>query len=78
MAKKASETTTENIFRSFYGANAFIEKSAIPREYGFVSKKGNGNEGYPDFFLDLGEFSIIVEVKATKHENAKMEVRFYM
>ena len=26
-----SETITENIFRSFYGAETFIEKSAIPK-----------------------------------------------
>lgn len=38
--KKVSETVTENIFRDFYGANTFIEKSAIPSGYGFTSKKG--------------------------------------
>lgn len=27
---KVSETITENIFRSFYGRNLFIEKTAIP------------------------------------------------
>lgn len=37
--KKTSETITENIFRDFYGANTFIEKSAIPSGYGFTSKK---------------------------------------
>lgn len=36
---KISETVTENIFRSFYGSDTFIEKSAIPSEYGFTSKK---------------------------------------
>ncbi len=42
MAKniKTSESITENIFRNFYGVNAFIEKSAIPSEYGFISKSG--------------------------------------
>ena len=78
MANKESETITENIFRVFYGAGTFIEKSAISSEYGFVSKLGTKREGYPDFFLDLGEFSIIVEAKANKHENAKKEVQFYM
>lgn len=37
--KKVSETVTENLFRDFYGANTFIEKSAIPSGYGFTSKK---------------------------------------
>ena len=37
--KQVSETITENIFRSYYGADTFIEKSAIPKTYGFVSKK---------------------------------------
>ena len=31
--KKVSETVTENLFRDFYGANTFIEKSAIPSGY---------------------------------------------
>lgn len=44
-----SETTTENIFRNHYGAGEFIEKSAIPKYYGFQSKKGTNNKGYPDF-----------------------------
>lgn len=38
--KDVSETTTENIFRNFYGAETFIEKSAISNNYGFTSKKG--------------------------------------
>lgn len=78
MAKKVSETITENLFRTFYGADTFIEKSAIPSEYGFVSKKGNGNEGYPDFFLDTEEYVIIVEAKAVNHAQAKSEVQYYM
>ena len=49
---KPSETITENIFREFYGVNAFIEKSAIPSEYGFISKSGKSEDGYPDFFRD--------------------------
>jgi hypothetical protein len=42
MAKRQeikSETITENLFRDFYGSNTFIEKSAIPSELGFQSKK---------------------------------------
>lgn len=38
MKKKISEANTEKIFREFYGAGTFIEKSAIPSEYGFKSK----------------------------------------
>ena len=34
-----SETITENIFRDFYGANTFIEKSAIPKSYGINAVK---------------------------------------
>lgn len=74
-----SETTTENIFRNFYKNNNFIEKSAIPKSYGFVSKNKTGNKGYPDFFLDDKErdFIIIVEAKALKHSDAE-EVKWYM
>jgi len=72
-----SETVTENIFRDFYGSKAFIEKSSIPKEYGFLSKKRTGNAGYPDFFLDLNEFVIIVEAKANSHQEAEEEVVFY-
>lgn len=39
--QEVSETITENIFRNFYGAETFIEKSAIPNIYKFVSKKRN-------------------------------------
>ena len=35
MKKKISEANTKKIFREFYGAGTFIEKSAIPSEYGF-------------------------------------------
>lgn len=80
MSNNISETVTENIFRSFYGATTFIEKSAIPKEYGFKSKKGTDYKGYPDFFLDdfEHEYSIIVEAKAIDHEQAETEVRYYM
>ncbi len=78
MAKNASETKTENIFRDFYGATTFIEKSAIPAEYGFKSKKGTDYKGYPDFFLDRGLYAIIVEAKALLHNKAEEEVQYYL
>jgi len=76
--QKTSETITENLFRSFYGPTAFVEKSAISPGYGFTSKKGTDYIGYPDFFLDGDDFCIIVEAKATDHDAAKDEVRYYM
>lgn len=76
--KTVSETITENIFREYYGAKTFIEKSAIPKKYGFVSKKGTEYAGYPDFFKDMTDFVIVVEAKALKHSDAEDEVRFYM
>ena len=78
MANNVSETKTENIFRDFYGSTTFIEKSAIPTEYGFKSKKGTLYKGYPDFFKDLENYVIVVEAKATIHKNAIEEVQFYM
>lgn len=76
---KPSETKTENIFRDFYGVNTFIEKSAIPSEYGFVSKSGKDNDGYPDFFRDKeADYVIVVEAKKTNHAKAKSEVQFYV
>lgn len=76
--KKVSETVTENLFRDFYGANTFIEKSAIPSGYGFTSKKGTSYSGYPDFFCDSGDCCIVVEAKATDHAAAQDEVQYYM
>ncbi len=76
--KEISETITENIFRNFYGAETFIEKSAIPSTYGFISKNGTDYKGYPDFFLDKDDYAIIVEAKAEKHEKAEEEIQFYM
>lgn len=73
-----SETKTENLFRSFYGAETFIEKSAIPSEYGFVSKKGTGAKGYPDFFLDNGDIVFVIEAKAKDHDAAEEETQLYM
>ena len=74
-----SETNTENLFRDFYGTNTFIEKSAIPKEYGFKSKKGTDYKGYPDFFLDdeNDAFVIVVEVKADDITAARDEVEWY-
>lgn len=78
MSKKTSETVTENIFRSHYGAETFIEKSAIPSWYGFKSKRGTNYEGYPDFFLDADEYAIVVEAKAIDHDAAVSETQWYM
>lgn len=78
MTHKVSETKTENIFREFYGTSEFIEKSAIPNYYGFKSKKLTENIGYPDFFKDLDEFSIVVEAKAIHHSRAEEDTKFYM
>ena len=78
MTKNISETKTENIFRDFYGATTFIEKSAIPVEYGFMSKKGTDYKGYPDFFIDRGLYAIIVEAKAINHDQAEEEVQYYL
>ena len=75
---EVSETKTENLFREYYGANTFIEKSAIPYSFGFKSKKKSDYKGYPDFFLDTSDFSIIVEAKAVKHSLAEDEVKWYM
>lgn len=85
---KASESITENIFRDFYGAKTFIEKSAIPESYNFKTKKNIKNntgiefenKGYPDFFKDMGDFLIIVEAKDTidKHNQAEVETQYYM
>lgn len=74
---KKSETTTEGIFRSFYGATTFIEKSAIPKSYGFISKNETNEIGYPDFFLDCDDYVIVVEAKADNFERACEEVQFY-
>lgn len=87
MSKK-SESITENIFRDFYGAKTFIEKSAIPEHYGFKTKKNIKNttgvefenKGYPDFFKDTGDYLIIVEAKDSidKQEQSEIETKYYM
>lgn len=69
----------QKIFREFYGLNTFIEKSAIPAEYGFVSKSGKDKGGYSDFFRDKEwDYVIVVEAKGTDHGKAKSEVQFYI
>ncbi len=78
IVKEISETNTENIFRNFYGATTFIEKSAIPSQYGFKSKRGTNYKGYPGFFLDKGLYAIIVEAKAELHFEAQEEVKYYL
>lgn len=78
MVLKASETTTENIFRVFHKPGTFIEKSAIPNKYGFKSKKATGNQGYPDFFKALDSWMIVVEAKAADHDLATADVLHYM
>ena len=82
MVKKSngnkSETVTENIFRDFYGSSTFIEKSAIPNEFGFQSKKQSTFKGYPDFLLEEEDYIIVVEAKATEQANAISEVQHYM
>lgn len=78
MTHNVSETKTENIFRDFFGATTFIEKSAIPSQFGFKSKNGTDYKGYPDFFLDRGLYAIIVEAKALLHDKAQEEVIYYL
>lgn len=78
MASKKSETTTENIFREFYGSKTFIEKSAISSDYGFRSKNNTSNQGYPDFFLEEEDYCIVVEAKATEQNDAISEVQHYL
>lgn len=76
---KESETITEGLFRDFYGATTFIEKSAIPKEYGFKSKKNIEEPGYPDFFYETDNYAIVVEVKPSvkQFKTACSEVKFY-
>lgn len=80
MSARISETVTENIFRDFYGSDVFIEKSAIPESYGFLSKNNTENTGYPDFFYHdpSKNYFIVVEAKALKQSEAEEEVKWYM
>lgn len=76
-SSKTSETKTENIFRCYYGADTFIEKSAIPTQCGFKSKNNTGAIGYPDFYREEDDYAIIVEAKGTDYDSAVNEVKFY-
>ncbi len=75
---KVSETRTENIFRESYGCDAFIEKTAIPKEHRFKSKNGTEYSGFPDFFREEEDYCIVVEAKAENQSLAIEEVNFYM
>lgn len=76
---KESETITECIFRTFYGSDTFIEKSAIPHEYDFRSKSNIEEPGYPDFFYETDKYAIVVEVKPSVKQIklACTEAKFY-
>jgi type I restriction enzyme M protein len=80
-----AESTTENLFREFYGASSFIEKRDIPKKFGFQSKReGSTVDGFPDFFKDMGSWLIVVEAKSgglgpkSDHAAAEADVRTYM
>lgn len=80
-----AESTTENLFREFYGASTFIEKRDIPKKFGFRSKReGSTDDGFPDFFKDMGDWLILVEAKSgepglrSDHAAAVSDVCSYM
>lgn len=80
-----AESTTENLFRDFHGPTTFVEKRDIPKKFGFRSKReGSSDDGYPDFFKDMGDWLIVVEAKSgapgpkTSHAAAVAEVQGYM
>lgn len=80
-----AESTTENLFRTFHGAQTFIEKHDIPKDFGFLTKKDGGTDaGYPDFFNDMGDWLVVVEAKSgspgpkSSHAAAVAEVQGYM
>lgn len=80
-----AESTTENLFREFYGASTFVEKRDIPKKFGFQSKReGSTVDGFPDFFKDMGSWLIVVEAKSgeigpkSDHLAAEADVRSYM
>lgn len=75
---KKDETKTENLFRRFYGTEQFTEKTAIPKTYGFKSKKGTDYPGYPDFLCEEEDCVILVEAKGDDIKLAESEVQFYM
>ncbi|OCL36407.1 hypothetical protein BCR15_00605 [Tessaracoccus lapidicaptus] len=43
-----AESTTENLFREFYGASTFIEKRDIPKKFGFRSKRKGSTDDEVD------------------------------
>lgn len=80
-----AESTTENLFRQFYGPETFVEKRDIPKKFGFQSKRaGSTVDGFPDFFKDMGEWLIVVEAKSggpgpkSDHAAAEADIRTYM
>lgn len=80
-----AESTTENLFRDFYGASTFVEKRDIPKKFGFQSKRaGSTVDGFPDFFKDMGSWLIVVEAKSgepgpkSDHAAAVADVRGYI
>lgn len=80
-----AESTTENLVREFYGASTFVEKRDIPKKFGFQSKrKGSTDDGFPDFFKDMGSWLIVIEAKSgepglkSDHAAALTDVRSYM
>lgn len=80
-----AESTTENLFREFHGASTFIEKHDIPKKFGFRSKReGSTDDGFPDFFKDMGKWLILVEAKSgapspkSTQAAAEADVRSYM
>lgn len=81
-----AESTTENLFRDFYGPKTFVEKRDIPKDLGFQSKKdGSTVEGYPDFFKEMGGgWYIVVEAKSgepgpkSSHAAAEADVKSYI
>ncbi|WP_265523003.1 HsdM family class I SAM-dependent methyltransferase [Oerskovia flava] len=80
-----AESTTENLFREFYGASTFTEKRDIPKKFGFQSKRATSTvDGFPDFFKDMGSWLIVVEAKSgaqgpkSDHAAAEADIRSYM
>lgn len=80
-----AESTTENLFREFYGSSTFVEKHDIPKKFGFQSKrKGSIDIGFPDFFRDMDSWLVVVEAKSgepgprSDHAAAVADVRSYM
>ena len=80
-----AESTTENLFREFYGSSTFVEKRDIPKKFGFQSKrKGSIDIGFPDLFKDMDSWLVVVEAKSgepgprSDHAAAVADARSYM